>query len=157
MATIEIVKTQDDLDPRVESGVETVTFFDPSTGEKREIELGEQNRKHFASHLEKLTKYLEASRLVVNEKPKAVKNDDNAKIRAWALANGYQIGDRGRIKAEIVEAYRKAEAAEVSVTDGIVDADDLVVVEFPTDAPATSSELESIVAEVAVDAETKSE
>jgi hypothetical protein len=28
-------------------------------------------------------------------------------IRAWALANGYQISDRGRVSAEIREAYAK--------------------------------------------------
>ena len=30
---------------------------------------------------------------------------DNATIRAWAVANGYQTGSRGRISAEIREAY----------------------------------------------------
>ena len=29
-------------------------------------------------------------------------------IRAWAQGNGYAVGDRGRIKAEIVEAYEAA-------------------------------------------------
>jgi hypothetical protein len=29
-------------------------------------------------------------------------------IRAWARANGYEISDRGRIRAEIVEAYHAA-------------------------------------------------
>ena len=29
-------------------------------------------------------------------------------IREWANANGYTVGDRGRIKAEIVEAYDAA-------------------------------------------------
>lgn len=31
-----------------------------------------------------------------------------AAIRSWAQANGYTVGDRGRIKAEIVEAYDAA-------------------------------------------------
>lgn len=29
-------------------------------------------------------------------------------IRTWANSNGYQVGDRGRIKAEIVEAFEAA-------------------------------------------------
>jgi hypothetical protein len=29
-------------------------------------------------------------------------------IRAWARANGYEISERGRIRAEIVEAYHAA-------------------------------------------------
>ncbi len=116
MATIEIVKMNDDLDPRVQNGVETVKFFDPFTGEQREIELGEQNRKHFENHMEKLRKYVEASRLVavpVPAKPKAAAKASGDKgelalIREWAKANGYTVGDRGRIKADIVDAFHKA-------------------------------------------------
>jgi Lsr2 len=33
---------------------------------------------------------------------------DPTQVRAWAEANGYEISPRGRIKAEIVEAYRSA-------------------------------------------------
>lgn len=33
-----------------------------------------------------------------------------ADIRAWANSNGYNVADRGRIKAEIVEAYDNAHA-----------------------------------------------
>lgn len=35
---------------------------------------------------------------------------DPAQVRAWAEANGYQVSPRGRIKADIVEAYRTAHA-----------------------------------------------
>lgn len=35
-------------------------------------------------------------------------SEDLGAIRAWAKSNGYQIGDRGRIKAEIKAAYYKA-------------------------------------------------
>lgn len=34
---------------------------------------------------------------------------DTAKIREWAQKNGYQLGDRGRIPLEIVQAYEAAE------------------------------------------------
>ncbi|MEV5507557.1 histone-like nucleoid-structuring protein Lsr2 [Streptomyces orinoci] len=33
---------------------------------------------------------------------------DTAKIRAWAKENGYSVNDRGRVPAEIREAYEKA-------------------------------------------------
>ncbi|GAA3843569.1 Lsr2 family protein [Brevibacterium ammoniilyticum] len=33
---------------------------------------------------------------------------DTAKIREWAQENGYQLGDRGRIPQEIVQAYEAA-------------------------------------------------
>ena len=158
MATQTTIILTDSLDERIKTGVETVTFFDPMTGKKREIELGEANRKHFANHLEKLAKYVAASVVVevaVPVKATASKNE-TTKIRDWAKAHGYTIGDRGRIKAEIMDAYFAAQNAPVEVeqeddehdselakaflatdpeelaqsfTDGIVDADDLVEVE----------------------------
>jgi len=176
MATQTTIILTDSLDERIKSGVETVTFFDPMTGEKREIELGEANRKHFANHLEKLAKYVAASVVVevaVPVKATASKNE-TTKIRDWAKANGYTIGDRGRIKAEIMDAYFAAQNAPVEVeqeddehdselakaflatdpeelaqsfTDGIVDADDLVEVAEPLDDAAILAMMEEIASE----------
>lgn len=39
---------------------------------------------------------------------------ENAKIRAWAQENGYQLGDRGRISKEIRNAYRAATSGATS-------------------------------------------
>lgn len=38
-------------------------------------------------------------------------------IRSWALANGYEVGVRGRIAADIVDAYRNAHSESVTVGD----------------------------------------
>lgn len=115
MASIEIVDMTDDLDPRITNGVETVTIVHPVFGTKYEIELGESNRKHLLNHLAKLDKYFAAARLVeepapvvVSSAPKAKATGEKALIRAWAKANGYDVGDRGRIKAEIIDAYHAA-------------------------------------------------
>jgi hypothetical protein len=35
-------------------------------------------------------------------------NVDSAAVRTWARDNGYAVNDRGRVAAEIVEAYRAA-------------------------------------------------
>ncbi|MCM3662005.1 Lsr2 family protein [Georgenia satyanarayanai] len=35
-------------------------------------------------------------------------SSDAAKVREWARANGYTVSDRGRIPAEVTEAYAKA-------------------------------------------------
>ncbi|MFF8787298.1 Lsr2 family protein [Streptomyces sp. NPDC015125] len=35
-------------------------------------------------------------------------NEDTAAIRAWAKSSGYNVSDRGRVPAEIREAYQKA-------------------------------------------------
>ncbi|MDE0573692.1 Lsr2 family protein [Demequina sp. B12] len=36
------------------------------------------------------------------------RGQDTAKIRAWAKQNGYAVSERGRISAEVREAYAKA-------------------------------------------------
>ncbi|WP_380169152.1 Lsr2 family protein [Jannaschia sp. R86511] len=33
---------------------------------------------------------------------------DNATIREWARANGHEVSERGRIKAEVIEAFNAA-------------------------------------------------
>ena len=38
----------------------------------------------------------------------AAGNEDTAAIRAWAKSSGYNVSDRGRVPAEIREAYQKA-------------------------------------------------
>jgi len=38
----------------------------------------------------------------------AGRNQDSAQIRQWARENGYTVNSRGRIQAEIQEAYQKA-------------------------------------------------
>jgi len=35
---------------------------------------------------------------------------DPSEVRAWAEENGYEVSPRGRIKSEIVEAYKAAQA-----------------------------------------------
>ncbi len=35
-------------------------------------------------------------------------SQDTAKIRAWAKENGYSVNDRGRVPADIREAFEKA-------------------------------------------------
>ena len=35
-------------------------------------------------------------------------SDETSAIREWARSNGYQISGRGRIAANVVEAYKKA-------------------------------------------------
>jgi hypothetical protein len=43
--------------------------------------------------------------------PKAAPEFDSAEVRAWAVDLGFQVSDRGRIPATVVEAYRKARSA----------------------------------------------
>lgn len=123
MATIEQVTMTDDLDNSVTEGVQTVNFFDPETGDKVELELGEKNAKALNKAIAGLEKYLAVARVV--QAPKPVKatsgpKSDLAKVREWAVQNGYTVGDRGRIKAEILEAYDKAQMPTAVENDKVV-------------------------------------
>ncbi|WP_115788507.1 histone-like nucleoid-structuring protein Lsr2 [Arthrobacter silvisoli] len=44
----------------------------------------------------------------VRSRASAGRNQDSAQIRQWARDNGYTVNSRGRIQAEIQEAYQKA-------------------------------------------------
>jgi DNA polymerase-3 subunit epsilon len=41
--------------------------------------------------------------------PAAHISSSPAAVRAWARANGYEVGERGRLPAEVTEAYRHAQ------------------------------------------------
>jgi hypothetical protein len=49
--------------------------------------------------------------------PKGLSNSrsDNASIRAWAAKSGYELSDRGRIPANVVEAFEAAKIAPAAV------------------------------------------
>lgn len=139
MATITNVTLIDSLNGSTED-VETVTFFHPMTGLKMEIELDPKNRKAMGTHLERLSKYFDAAVVVevpvpaAPAKPKAAKNTEIAKMREWAKANGFVIGDRGRISAEIQEAYKASQ--EVIQPDAEVVQD--LEIEVPSEAESVS-------------------
>lgn len=152
MATQVIEILSDSLDERIKNGVENVVFFHPVTGQKLEIQLGEANRKHFANHLEKLAKYIDAAEVVevpvVETKPKAAaKNSENVKIRTWAREHGFTIGDRGRISGEIMAAYTAAhEVIETEQPDAEV-VSDLQLDEVTEPAESVSEEPTEVAAE----------
>lgn len=109
---IKTIRT-DDLDGT--EGAETVTF---SLGpEAFEIDLSEKN----AATLRKvLAPYIEAGRRTSSAKRSAKKSSartpaaeatiNNDAIRAWARANGHDVSDRGRVPANVKEAFDQAHA-----------------------------------------------
>lgn len=95
----------DDLDGS--SADETVAFG--LDGSAYEIDLSAKNanqlRKQLAHYVAKGRK----SALVRgNARRRAGGIADTADVRSWARDNGYAVNDRGRLAAEIVEAYRAA-------------------------------------------------
>ncbi|MCP3822329.1 Lsr2 family protein [Streptomyces sp. A3M-1-3] len=102
----------DDLDG-VEAD-ETVTFA--LDGKTYEIDLTTANADKLRGLLEPYTKSgrRTGGRAATGRgKGRAVAaggGKDTAEIRAWAKANNYSVNDRGRVPAEIREAYEKANA-----------------------------------------------
>lgn len=101
----------DDIDGGEAS--ETVSFA--IDGKTYEIDLNEANAKKLRDALEP---YLKAGRRSGGRSSRAARGGarasatgaDTAKIRAWAKENGYEVNDRGRVPANIREAYEKASA-----------------------------------------------
>lgn len=101
------VRLIDDIDQS--SALRTVTFgFD---GSNYEIDLSEKNIGRLT---DLLSEFIDAGRKASgSRKPsgKAVGGSDrerNNAIREWARSAGHAVSDRGRISAEIVQAYNAA-------------------------------------------------
>ena len=103
MATTTLVSLTDDLDGT--KADRTVTFM--WNGATYEIDLSKKN----ATALEKaLTPYLQAGRKVRGTAARGRRAATRARadlgaVRAWAKNNGYEVSERGRIAAAVLEAY----------------------------------------------------
>ncbi|MFD7510623.1 Lsr2 family protein [Streptomyces sp. NPDC059853] len=94
---------------------ETVTFA--LDGKTYEIDLNSENADKLRNALEP---YVKAGRRAGSGRggrgrgrtaaPAGGSGQDTAKIRAWAKENGFEVNDRGRVPANIREAYEKAGA-----------------------------------------------
>ena len=109
MAKTTVTSVTDDIDGS--ANAETLTFG--YSGAAYEIDLSKKN----AAALDKLLKpYIDAARKVsgTNKRSAAkgrirrpVKLDLGA-VRAWATDNGFTVAERGRISADVIEAYNAA-------------------------------------------------
>ncbi|MGW8379338.1 Lsr2 family protein [Streptomyces sp. ODS28] len=109
----------DDLTGEETEDAKTVTFS--IDGVAYEIDLSPESKDKF---LEDMGPYMKAGRrsgrIKDSVKPGAVTRksagrsqggtQDTAKIRAWAKEQGYEVNERGRVPANIREAYEKAGA-----------------------------------------------
>jgi len=105
----------DDLDKRSE-GAEEVTFG--LNGEFYKVDLADANQKKLADALAPFVKV--ATSITGREAIRRSTNGngaielDPAKVRAWAVANGKDIGEKGRVPESIQEEYRKAQQETAS-------------------------------------------
>ncbi|MET0450644.1 MAG: Lsr2 family protein [Mycobacterium sp.] len=107
MAKRTVVEWIDDIDGS--AAAETVTFT--IDGSRYEIDLSEEN----AAKLRKAMKrWVEAARRSGTKKARGTrpKEDpaESAKARKWALDNGFDVGPRGRLRSEVLDAFRSRPA-----------------------------------------------
>lgn len=89
---------------------QTTTFS--LNGAQYEIDLAPENVEKLR---DALAPFVKAGRRTSRETAAASRGgarrsasrSDLAEIRSWAQANGFKVGDRGRIPAEVIEAYSK--------------------------------------------------
>ena len=105
-----VVTMVDDFDGE-SPAVETVLFA--VDGVEYEIDLSILNagrlRGAFEPWTEHARKVGRAPRGKAIAKP-ATDREQSASIRQWAQKNGYKVSNRGRIQADVVAAYQKANA-----------------------------------------------
>jgi hypothetical protein len=80
-------------------------------GASYEIDLSAANAAELRSSLERFVAAARKTSAGRGSRAKAavtVRGNDSAQIRQWARDNGYTVNSRGRIQAEIQEAYQKA-------------------------------------------------
>ncbi len=114
MAQRTVITMTDDIDGSEAS--ETVVFgLDGST---YEIDL---NEVHAEDLREVLAPFVSVARRVgsgtggraargSSPRPRAADEIDPKAVRAWAEANGVEVNSRGRLKAEVIEQYKAANA-----------------------------------------------
>ncbi|MGW1867978.1 histone-like nucleoid-structuring protein Lsr2 [Streptomyces mauvecolor] len=94
-----------------EESTEAATHQIVIDGVAYEVDLGPDS---YDKLMEAVNPFLQAGRRVRGSRGKATPsrpaggNKDTASIRAWAKEQGYNVNDRGRVPADIREAYEKA-------------------------------------------------
>ncbi|MBD0859650.1 Lsr2 family protein [Gordonia sp. zg691] len=112
MAKKEIVQVIDDLDGKVLDQYETVRWS--LDGKNYEFDT---SSKHAQQFRDSLSKYVDISRQTGRVTKRAAatatasggRNKETTKaIREWAIKEGYELSDRGRIPQSIIEAFEAA-------------------------------------------------
>lgn len=108
----QITQLVDDIDGTVLENGEGATVRFSLEGRQYEIDLSDANVQKLRSAL---APYISAGRSVAGaargsstRRTSRSATGELAAIRAWAQGNGYTVGDRGRISAEVRDAYERA-------------------------------------------------
>lgn len=109
MATKTIVQKIDDID----GSEATTTVHIGYQGADYLVDLNDVHATELDDFLRELIAVADAIKPEEVQRPRRGKSAgaatkiDGPAIRAWANENGYEIGDRGRIPATIIEAYNE--------------------------------------------------
>ncbi|MVU75688.1 Lsr2 family protein [Nocardia sp. ET3-3] len=111
MAKKVTVTLVDDYDG--ESKADETVFFSID-GNDYEIDLSNKNAGKLRESLEQWTEKArkvgrsKRTKVAAGRTRPAVDREESTAIREWARAQGHQVSSRGRIPAEIVDAYQRA-------------------------------------------------
>lgn len=98
----------DDLDGS-DLGETANTILFAFDGKDYTIDLSDENAETFR---QVIAPYIEAGRRVTGTRTKAARarstSGSTKAVREWARANGYDVSDRGRIPADVMDAYSAA-------------------------------------------------
>lgn len=118
----------DDLTGLESVDVETITFM--LQGTYYEIDLGEDSWKKMDSAFGRFIKVSrEISSNAALAKFRETASSETDKLREWGKANGFEVGDRGRISDDLKAAYAKwvadqTDAANDSPTGKVTESND---------------------------------
>ncbi|MFJ9364865.1 Lsr2 family protein [Nocardia sp. NPDC101769] len=110
MARKVVVELVDDYDGK-STAEETVHFA--VEGVAYEIDLSKLNAAHMRGTFEQWTQHARkmgrsSKTSTVTKSRPAVDREQTQAIRNWARKNGFEVSSRGRVSAEILDAYNKA-------------------------------------------------
>jgi hypothetical protein len=100
-----LVQKYDDLDGKIypEDEIETIKFS--LDGKAYSIDLFTDNAEEFRGVLDRYIKVAERDTKKPSA-PRTKKSDPhNKRIREWAVAQGHEIADRGKLPQHIIDAY----------------------------------------------------
>ena len=105
------VRYTDDIDGS-DLGETANTLSFAFEGKEYSIDLSDDNAEAFR---QTIAPYIEAGHRVASAKAKAARKNtgktpptDTKAIREWARENGHDVSDRGRIPADVMDAYAAA-------------------------------------------------
>lgn len=111
MASRTIVQLVDDLDGKEIGDGEGETIAFSFSGVDYSIDLSSKNAEKFQKALEP---YLSSATRIGGRRRSAGSSLSNGgtvdpkAVRAWASSNGYELSSRGRVPADVVDAYKAA-------------------------------------------------